>query len=65
VGRVNRDPYLVVRFNPPVENASAREDEGMRAVVVDDGQFQITVEGRGHDGLPHRPSFYPMARASP
>jgi hypothetical protein len=35
--RANLNPLAVFRLDPAAEDASAGEDERMRAVVVDDG----------------------------
>jgi hypothetical protein len=46
------DPPFRFRVNPAAENAAAWKHERVCAVVIDDGQFKITVERRGSYGLP-------------
>ena len=47
------DPLFGFRVDPAGENPVAREHERVRAVTVNDGEFEISVEGRTRDGLPH------------
>lgn len=51
--RPHVQPFLGLRFHPAVENAAARKHECVRAIIVDDGQFEIAVERRGGNLLPH------------
>jgi len=53
MGRAHVDPLFGFSVNPTGENPPARENEGMRAVPVKNGQFEIAVEGRTGDRLPH------------
>ena len=53
MGRPHIQPLLGFHFHPSVENATAREYERVRPVVIDDGQFKIAVERRGGYLLPH------------
>jgi hypothetical protein len=39
--------------DPAGKNPAAREHERVQAVPVNDGKFEISVEGRTRDGLPH------------
>jgi hypothetical protein len=41
------------RIHPAVQNASARKDQRVGAVTVEDGELKIAVEGRTRNGLPH------------
>ena len=51
--RAHIEPPLCCGINPSIENAAARKDERVRAVLVEDGKFQFGVEWRGFGGLPH------------
>jgi hypothetical protein len=42
--RADVDPRLGFCINPAAEDAAARKDEGMRAIVIDDGQLKVAVE---------------------
>lgn len=57
MGRANVDPPAVFHFDPAAEDASAGEDERVRAGVVDDGQLNVSIEGSGGRELPHRVSL--------
>ena len=46
MGGVNVDPLLALHLHPAAKDAAAREDKRMRAISVDDGQFEIAVNGR-------------------
>ena len=59
--RPHVQPFLGFRFHPAVENAAARKHQRVRAIVIDDGQFEIAVERRGGNMLPHREMFGPMS----
>ncbi len=60
VCRVYDNCLLGLGADPTAENAAARKHQRMGAVVIDDGQFQITVERRRGYGLPvHRYMIYP------
>ena len=61
MGRANFDPLAVFRLDPAAEDAPAREDERVRAVVVDDGKLKVLIEGGGACGLPHRSLNRPPA----
>ena len=47
------NPLPRFRVDPSGQNPPARENERMRAVPVDDGQFEIAIERRAGNGLPH------------
>ena len=47
------DPLRVGSIHPTAENASARKNKHMRAIMVDDGKLEITIERCGRDRLPH------------
>ena len=53
MGRPHVQPFLGLYFHPAVENAAARDHKRMRAVIIDDGQFEVAVERRGGYLLPH------------
>jgi len=53
------DQPLAVHFDPGMVNATAREDQGVHAVLIDDRKLQIAVERRGCDRLPHGHDVYP------
>jgi hypothetical protein len=55
VGRVNVDRLAGPRLGPAAVNPAAGEYQGVRAIVIDDGQFEFPVVGRETDGLPHQP----------
>jgi hypothetical protein len=58
------DPPLVGSIYPAPENAPAREDQRMRAIVRDDGELEIAIEGCGRDRMPHAPSMPGLGTAS-
>ena len=53
MGRPHVDPLLGLRVEPAGENPPAREHERVRAVAVEDGEFEVAVERRVGDRLPH------------
>ena len=53
VGRPHVDPLVGFRVDPAGENPPAREHERVRAVAVEDGEFEVAVERRVGDRLPH------------
>ena len=57
MGRPHIEPLLGLYLHPAVENAAARKHQRMRTVIVDDGQFEIAIERRGGNVLPHRGMF--------
>ena len=52
VRRINVDPVLGNGVHPPAENAPARENKCVLAVIVDDSEFEIAVERRACDWVP-------------
>jgi hypothetical protein len=52
VCRPHADDLLGARSQPATENAPARKHERMRAVIIDDCQLEIAVEGGIRDRLP-------------
>jgi hypothetical protein len=50
--RVHSNWFVGFRVHPPTKNTAAWKYKRVPAVVIDDGQFQITVERRGGYGLP-------------
>ena len=55
--RVDVDPFLRCRFEPPTENPATWEDKGVRPLSIHDGQFQLAVEWRCLDRLPFHSFF--------
>ena len=55
---VDVDALVRFRVDPSVEHTAAREDERVRPVFVDHGEFQVFGEGRAGHGLPHRREDY-------
>ena len=53
VGGAHVHPLLGFRLRPSAEYTTAREHESIWTVAIDDGEFEIAVEGRAGDGLPH------------
>jgi hypothetical protein len=53
MGRPHVEPLLGLRVDPAGENAPAREYERVRTVTVEDGEFEVAVERRAGDRLPH------------
>jgi len=53
MGRPHIEPLLGLYLHPAVENAAARKDKRVRAIIIDDGQLKIAVERRGGYVLPH------------
>jgi len=47
------DHFAGLSVNPPTGNAAAWKHERMRAVPIDNGQFEIPVEGCCRYSLPH------------
>jgi hypothetical protein len=47
MSRAHVDSLPRLRADPPGQDAAARKDKRVRAVSVDDGQLEITVERRG------------------
>ena len=54
VRRTHFDPLPGFRFGPPAKHATAWKHECMRTVTIDHGKFQIAVERRDGDRLPHQ-----------
>ena len=52
VCRPHGDELLGTRFHPAGENAPARKNQRMRAIIIYDRQFEIAVEGGVRDRLP-------------
>ena len=53
MGGPHVDPLPGFRVDPAGEDAPAREHERVRPVPVDDGKFEIAIEGRVGNRLPH------------
>ena len=53
VGRPHVDALFGFRVDPAGENTPAREHERVRALAVEDGEFEVAVERRAGDRLPH------------
>jgi hypothetical protein len=53
VRRAHIQPFPGFRIHPAASDASARKDQRMRTILVDDGEFKIAFERRARDGLPH------------
>jgi hypothetical protein len=52
VRRVHVDRSCAFRRHPPPEHSPAGKHQRMRPLVVDDGEFQITVKRSSAYGLP-------------
>lgn len=63
MGGVNVKPLPGFHLHPPLQNTPAGEDERVRAIIVDNGEFQVAVEGSARDRLPHAANL-PAYRAS-
>jgi hypothetical protein len=55
--RVNVNALLRLHLDPAIDDTPAGENEHMRAVFVDNREFQITFERCAGDGLPHAQSL--------
>ncbi len=56
--RADFDRLPGFRVDPTVKNTAAGEYQGVRAIVDEDGQFEVTIKGRCGYGLPlHRGSI--------
>jgi hypothetical protein len=53
MGRVDIEPRARLRLHPAPHNALARKNQRVRAVAIDHGEFEIAIERRARDGLPH------------
>jgi hypothetical protein len=53
MGRMHVQPFPRQRIGPAVEKAPAGKDQRMRTLLVDDGEFEIAVEGGARYRLPH------------
>jgi hypothetical protein len=53
MSRAHIQAFLGLRFHPAVENTPAREDEGVRALAIKNGQLKVKLERRAGYGLPH------------
>jgi hypothetical protein len=51
--RADLNPRLGFRVDPSAKDAAARKHQSVRAVLVNDGQFEITIERRRGDFFPH------------
>jgi hypothetical protein len=57
MGRIDIEPLARFPPDPAVGNAPASKYQGVLAMLVDDGKFDLAVEGRGRGGLPHACKF--------
>jgi hypothetical protein len=53
MGRVDVEPRARLRLHPAAIDPPARKNQGVGAVAIDHGEFEIAVERRAGDGLPH------------
>jgi hypothetical protein len=54
MGWMNLDQPFCSGLHPaPTWNLAASEDERVRLTIINDGKFEIAIERRGRDGLPH------------
>src|SRR5690349_8270706 len=53
VRRANVEAAPRCGVDPAIERATARDDERMLAILVDDGHLDVPVGRRGGDLLPH------------
>jgi hypothetical protein len=53
VRRVHVEPLARLRLHPAADNTPAGEDQRMGALRVEDGQFEIAIEGCCRDFAPH------------
>ena len=61
MGRPHCYLLLRLRIDPAVQDAPARENERVRAILVDHGQLEVPVERGACDRLPHS-TFMPRGR---
>lgn len=57
VGRAHVEPFFGTGIHPAADNAPACENQRVRAIAVDDRQFEVAAIGRAGDGLPHSSIF--------
>lgn len=50
---MNGDVLAGLHLDPALQRPSAREYQRVQALMVDHGKFDLVVERRGTDGLPH------------
>jgi len=53
MGRVHVNPFFALGLDPSVCNATARKHQGMGAVPINDGEFDISVDRRLRYIFPH------------
>jgi hypothetical protein len=61
MGRAHIDPHPCFRVDPSVEKAATRKYKTMRSIVVNNRQFQVTVEWRIAYRLPFHAEMFSMA----
>ena len=55
--RAHVQPLAAMRIHPARGDAPAGKYQGMRPILIEDGQLDIAVDRRGRYGLPHLVSY--------
>jgi len=65
MGRPHLDGLLGFGVDPSVRRAAAGEYEDVLALAVDDGEFEVALERRGCNWLPHPVCMDTAAQPAP
>lgn len=57
MGWTHIQPLFGRSVDPPIPRTSARKNQRMLAVIIDHGEFQITIKRRKRGRLPHDESL--------